>query len=135
MTAAELSALSDQQLSERVAVEVAGWWKHRRSDGSETACFAIDADSVGETSERDDGLFLAYQVPDFATSADAVLPLLEKYPFISIDRVKGDGWQVAILSVVELPGGGTVEGVIAESWQDTIAKATCVALLLAKGVA
>jgi len=62
MTPPDLSALSDQQLSELVAVEVAGW-----------------ARSV-VTSKLTGHPFMD-KPPPYATSADAILPLLEASPW------------------------------------------------------
>lgn len=81
-------------------------------------------DAAGEAIEH---------TPEFTTDTDAILPWLEKEPHVSIDRVKGDGWQVAILDVEELPTGVS-EGIRADAWEDTLAKAAVVALLRARGI-
>lgn len=91
---------------------------------------------------KDDDYFWAFKendgytyrhLPSYATSAGEVLPLLEKYPYVSINRIAGDGWQVSIIDHKELDVGYE-EGVLAEAWEDTLALAACIALLRTNGI-
>ncbi len=77
--------------------------------------------------------FFPTHPPPYTTSVDAVLPLLEKHPHVEINRVVGDGWQVAIMDV-ERKSDGVHTGIAAEAWEDTLPLAICYALLRAAGV-
>lgn len=74
-----------------------------------------------------------HAIPRFTTSADAVLPWLEKREDVEIHRVQSDGWQVSIMEVKRTPASEET-GVIAEAWEDTLPKAATIALLRAHGV-
>lgn len=119
-TTDDLEAMTDAQLNELFAVEYAGWeWQ----DGNAPSMFP-------PRWRMPDGMWTRELV--FCTDLNAVLPWLEKYEFVSIDRVKGAGWQVAILHHKELDSGGYEEGIIAKAWEDTLPRAGVIALLKAK---
>lgn len=73
MTPAPLSALSDEQLSEAFALEVAGWTKPQPYLRIRTHDRISIVKAKCPTTGR------VQRVPSYATSADAVLPYLEKH--------------------------------------------------------
>lgn len=113
----ELDSLSDQELSERFAVEVAGWT--RGYLGNPTMWVHPDGAPMGF-------------IPEFSRSADAVLPFCEKFDNTVIVFNSGS-WSVEIQKET-----GTVEGEdydivsIAEYDDPKLARAACLALLKAK---
>lgn len=107
------------------------------SDAELNAAFAIrvaewTAPCHGFTWKNEHGRFQP-DGPPFTTSADAVLPWLEKREDVEIHRVQSDGWQVSIMEVKRTPESEET-GVIAEAWEDTLPKAATIALLRAHGV-
>lgn len=113
-----LESLSDGELSETLAREVAGWkyapsWKHGPGENPHMVWF----DETGQWSTDDDGYPIR---PRFATSADAVMPWLEKYRAWSSSRHQGGN---AIVSIHRRRG---------EFWEGiapTFARAACIALI------
>lgn len=114
----DLEQKSDAELDAIFTTEVAGW---TREPFNKSFWKTHDGKNVHIS-----------LVPKFTTDANAALPWLEKHPYVSIDRVAGDGWQVAIMSHTELASGGYEEGVTAEAWCDTLARASVIALIKAK---
>jgi len=110
MTAAELSALSDQELSLKVALDVAGYPADRFSTvHMEGLDFQVSAQAVP---------------PPYATSADAVLPLIGMNYF-SANRNPFNGVWTATVGA----------GPVFEAQDKSFARAVAIALLLAKGAA
>lgn len=110
----QLDQLTDAQLSETFAVEVAGW---QLSDG--------DHPLYGPFKYRvpDDGV--GYELPKFATSADAVLPFLEKRDTLldfAVNKIEPRwAW---VISVYHAEGQADGEA-------DTFPRAACLALIRA----
>lgn len=128
MTDAELSALSDQQLSERVALELAGWKKPKKNNplqGSIQTCRSDDyywTDPEGQQ----------WTAPGFATSADAVLRLCVMFSQFEIKKYSSSAeYSVRLRGV----GARSHWYTIAVGRAPTLARACCLALLLAKGAA
>jgi len=117
MTAAELSALSDQQLSERVAVEVAGWEK--KGAGPRVTQMGLDCTWY----DLSRGPF-AVEPPIFATSVDAVLPLIGMQYFTAVRNPYNEEWTAIV-------GASPVF----QHKDKSLARALSIALLLAKGAA
>jgi hypothetical protein len=91
-----LDQLTDRELSNVFAVELAGW-----------SCDALNR---------------------FATSADAVLPFLERMCFFTAGRephLDGKPWYVAVAATEE-------EGPLNSGLAPTFARAACIALIKAK---
>lgn len=126
MTAAELSALSDQQLNELVAVEVAGW---KLTDSSPWVK-QMGYDKTWYRPVAPDGAQVTGILPQFATSADAILPWLSRYHNECINNA-GGGWKVVLFDYVP---EYHVIAACHERWLP-FAKSACIALLLAKGAA
>ena len=117
MTAAELSALSDQELSEKVAIEVAGMecmpagpWV--RAMGQDVSWY-----------DRTKGPFCV-SPPTYATSASRVLTLIGMNYF-SANRNPFNGVWTATVGAAP----------VFEAQDKSFARAVCVSLLLAKGAA
>lgn len=110
-------------VSESVAVHIAKWRKVRRNLGP----------IIGERVVFEDEGMNAMGRPEFATSADAVLPLLEKFRGRrTVKIVMSVDFHVIIESE---PGYSSVPSVIvAESVAPTFPFAACLALLKAHGV-
>ena len=69
---------------------------------------------------------------DFATSADAVLPLLEKFVWVDIGRdadYDGGPWHVALAIHRE-----SEHGALFTAAEQTLPRAACIALLRANGI-
>ncbi len=109
-----LDSLTDAQLSEAVAVEVRGWRKCRaptqsKSDPGERGWCGNGA-SYGQT-----------RIPPYATSADAVLPLLEKYDIVCHYVPSNGLWHLRICDISPM--------IFSEA--PALPRAACLALLLA----
>lgn len=90
-----------------------------------------DGQAVGAWWKKEEDAW-NHGVPPYATSCDAVIPLLGKCSDVEINRVEGDGWQVSIMDV-RREDGVTTTSVLAEGWEDTFPLAACYALLRANG--
>lgn len=111
MTPPDLSALSDMELSCLVARECAGWKCYLEQRSAEYTYFVwqkagerapwasyCDADRMkakyAECEPKDldfqRHIYFTETFPRYATSADAVLPLLEKWPIWECERVSFD---------------------------------------------
>lgn len=106
---------TDQQLSEAVAVHVAGWTFY-----TPPSKFRWDDASGCPTTEE----------PQFATSADAVLPMLEKAGWSREDT--GLVWVSVFNGRGEVGAGGGYDNSPLPSWP--FPKCACIALLRAHGV-
>jgi len=121
---------TDQQLNEAVAVHVAGWRKFEDPDEGDVTW--LDENGKLLYTGRADGFRFAY-----TQSADAVLPLLEKWRLektgvihITTDAA-GRNWQVNFGRYPAISNQGVrMATVIA----DTFPRAACLALLAAHGV-
>ncbi len=107
-----LDSLTDAQLSEAVAVEVAGFTR--------TIVFGNEVRWHYQNGDP------CHEAFDYATSADAVLPLLEKWRGYAMDiRIFSDGWGVSIR-----PKNSPTAAWVAKR-APTFPRAACLALLLA----
>lgn len=122
----KLNNPTDDQLNAAFAEHVAGW-KRIPAKGDIPEMWNTGTDCLNQ------GGGFAWRVPRYSKYADAVLPWLEKWPDVEIHRVKDNGWQVSIMDIRRYPDR-TETGVLAEAWEDTIARAICIALLRANGV-
>jgi hypothetical protein len=114
-----LDQLTDRDLSEVFAVEVAGWKRGKSIKGS-PAIWPPDCDPP--TKRRKGGWPHGISVGDsFATSADAVLPFLDQCSHVKLERFR-DGWW----GYVSTPSFGKCDG------PTTFARAACIALIEAK---
>jgi hypothetical protein len=108
-----LDQLTDRDLSEVFAVEVAGWelsyFNHRKH--GRIAYKTPDEQQLG----------LGWEFPHFATSADAVLPFLDQCSHVKLERFR-DGWW----GYVSTPSFGKCDG------PTTFARAACICLIDAK---
>ena len=111
MTPDSLESLSDQALSEVFAVEVAGWsdfGEHSRAWGCRTGFPPLGEGCMGPC-------------PPFATSADAVLPHLEKWHVESANLLT-QGW----LTIVK---ANAASREYQRGIAPTFARAVCLALI------
>lgn len=116
----ELDSLTDVQLSEVFAREVAGWGIHRRN----TALW-VDADKVASTKYE---VHAFHDELRFATSADAVLPFIEASGvFPEIMRP----WQNLLTEGVEPVRVWEVRFDAVWAIAPTFARAACIALIRA----
>ena len=118
-------AMTDAELSEAFAVKVAGWVQ------MDCSLWDVGESRDSSCSKRSDGKWISNSTEHFATSADAVLPWLEKHPDVEIYRDDGRGWCIAIMGINRL-SDRTESGIVAESWEPTFPRAACIALLRAK---
>jgi len=118
-------ALADAELSALVAEKVAGWTRvpgafsgYRKNPGLETCpCWASPKQEIYQT------------CPPYATSADAVLPLLEKWHLWQCYKhAPGFGFTVDLTKAKEAQP-------FAHAMGPTFARAACLALLKAHAVA
>jgi hypothetical protein len=123
----DLDQLSDRELSEVFAVEVAGWKrfveKLRFVGGEE------DQVRFRPAGRHDEKGYWSELPVDYATDANAVLPHLEQMGFCTADRephLEGWPWYVAVAATLE--GDDPLHSAIAP----TFARAACVALIKAK---
>jgi hypothetical protein len=108
----ELENLTDAQLSEAFAVEVAGWSK--RNDG-----WFVPPSPTGLP-------WIAAEVKSFASSADYVMPFMNQHT-AELDHSRIAGWHVRIYQ------GSTPRGRNGyDATQPTFARAACIALIKAK---
>jgi hypothetical protein len=115
MIADTLDQLTDAELSEVFAVEVAG--------------FIHKPGANWPWSFPDGGVCVHDEQGDFATSADAVLPFTDAFPFCDITReshLNGKPWSVGVARTIE--GDDAVIHALAPTW----ARAICIALIRAK---
>ena len=111
----QLEDMTDAELSEAFALEVAGWRKNIMDEWEDTNGKAIWDDFTDWPGN-----------PNFATSADAVLPWLEKYGKFNIHHSNGGIYEVEIDRLGQQPcnfyfGSAT-----------TMARAAAIALIKAK---
>jgi hypothetical protein len=122
MSTDTLDQLTDAELSEVFAVEYAGWTR----DGSDLSPMRWkDAEGGMPWDYENDRL----GQPKFATSADAVLPFTDAFPFCDITReshLNGKPWSVSVARTIE--GDDAVIHALAP----TLARAICIALIRAK---
>ena len=115
-----LDQLTDRELSEVFAVEVAGW---------EIAHFNHPTyGRIGYKVQEELQDDVGWEFPGFATSADAVLPFLERMCFFTAGRephLDGKPWYVAVAATEE-------EGQLNSGLAPTFARAACIALIKAK---
>lgn len=133
MTNFTLTHPTDDQLNAAFAKQVAGYYVKNEFPGTDFPFTAWQGDkhlSDHRWASADGPLS---HITPFTRSMDAVLPWLEKYPYVEIHRVNDDGWQVAIINHKEL-AIGYEEGVKGEAWYDTLPRACVIALLRANGV-
>lgn len=106
-----LNELTDAELSECFAVEVAGWTK---PNGMWT---------------HPNGTPMGF-IPPFSTSADAVLPWLEKHLCVSVTWA-ANGWHVVIHT--ETGSGDDYDmPVLGQADDAALSRAACIALIEAK---
>lgn len=108
----QLDSMTDAELSQAVAVECAG--------------YGLDADGWFVPPLPRRIALLAHELPDFATSADAVLPLINAVEYQWSAGNDGVGSTESCWCNVTTRHG-TFKG-----WQSTFARAACIALLRAK---
>jgi hypothetical protein len=137
-----LDQLTDAELSERFAVEVAQtYWPVplERGDKKQGIVARFKAESIKKrpgAQERHRGVikwvggsYGGDLWPSFATSADAVLPFTDAFPFCDITReshLNGKPWSVGFARTIE--GDDAVIHALAP----TLARAICIALIRAK---
>lgn len=121
----KLEDLDDEELNVAVALHVAGikYRKERRAIWAETGCHAF-------MTEESEEVLVPERVP-YATSADAVLPLLEKWA--SEAEFNGPGIHMTPDSrwLVSLHNA---DDIVASATARTLPRAICIAMLQAKGI-
>jgi hypothetical protein len=147
MIADTLDQLTDAELSEVFAVECAEFgpvkvfyeWADRKarkhpmrfhvsSPNRELGDFSAFVDEDGNKFYCGSPHRL-HRTPRFATSADAVLPFTDAFPFCDITReshLNGKPWSVGVARTIE--GDDAVIHALAPTW----ARAICIALIRAK---
>lgn len=125
-----METISDAELSRLVAEKVAGWIPTQDS---------LEAQQCWETIS---GERVPVSPPPYATSSDAVIPLLEKSDVFcgasmasegldsDHNRIGRTGWRIEFVINPNAP----VEQSHGDVWAPTFARAACLALLKAAGV-
>lgn len=124
MSTDNLNSLSDAELSQAVAVECAGW-----------ASVWVATNGSGKLQGQIEGRRGWDSVPDFATSADAVLPILLAHCVTTNDTWRVLGGGSILVTIILSPSyhrGHLAPGTLCEwSARDTFARAACIVLLKA----
>ncbi len=119
----ELEQLTDAQLSAVFAVEVAGWRFHKGDPNEQWVALHDDWWICSAECDKRPAQSMFKEVHPFATSADAVLPHLERYgPYVHCE-ICATEWHVTILDY----DGNSVVGI-----GQSFARAACLALIRAK---
>ena len=116
----ELDTLTDTQLSEAFAVEVAGWTKNVHEGCDVIPYGYVDwEDAEGKTHDK---------YPTFATDANAVLPWMERAHCLASYLVVAEiGLRWTVGTIVVTKTLDMIEGVA-----ETLPRAACIALIRAK---
>lgn len=127
MSADNLDSLSDDQLIEAFAVEVAGFTfasHHRNAWKTRGQGIFTSPNKNSITIKWEKGNYGGSHLPPFATSADAVLPWLDKYDCFTITKhVTGFGYTVEIFQ------DGDSQPVGRHSGGSNAARTACIALI------
>jgi hypothetical protein len=117
-----LDNLTDHQLAEIAAVEIAGWeWWSSATETWLASPHIVYSPEAGFTKGKREGVQViqTYWLP-WVTCADSVVPLLDRFTLVDAIRLAGRGWHVAI-------SPGTV--CHADGQAPTFARAACLALI------